>query len=324
MTDLYPWLEAARHRVAAAFAAQRLPHALMICGPAGLGKRVLADAIARHILCEFHTVSSGACGSCPACVTFAAGTHPDFTTVSIEEDASVIKIDQIRALGERLSLSSHQDGYKVAVLDPADKMNLNAQNSLLKTLEEPSDNTVLVLVCERPSQLQPTVRSRCQQLRLETPTRDDALHWLATQALPAPLEICLQMAQGAPLKAVQLAEAGSLDARREHFESLVGILEGRVTPLKIAETWAADKELQAVHWLREWLMDLLRISVTGETSSVRSQDLVESLATLASRMDCRVLFAQLDRVNRVLGQATAGLNRQLQTEDILLSWASQT
>ena len=323
MTDLYPWLEPSRLTIATAIAQGRLPHALLLTGLPGLGKGVLADAIVRQLLCEAASLDTGPCGRCTACAQLGAGTHPDYIKVELEEDASVIKVDQIRSLSEKLSLSSHQGGYKVVVLNPADSMNINAANSLLKTLEEPSDNTVLVLVCERPSQLPATVRSRCQQIKVDVPGQDVALQWLAAQGIEGPAKTYLQMAHGAPLEALKQAQAGSIEARRGHFDSLVAILEGRTAPLTIAQSWAKEEDVQGIRWMRDWLMDLLRIAMTGQTSGVRSADLLDGLARLAHKLDSRVLFSQLERVNRALRLTASSLNRQLLTEDILLAWAAQ-
>ena len=323
MINLYPWLEPCRLTIATALAQGRLPHALLLSGLPGLGKGALADAIAGQLLCAAASLDTGPCGRCTACAQLDAGTHPDYMKVELEEDASVIKVDQIRSLSEKLSLSSHQGGYKVVVLNPADRMNINAANSLLKTLEEPSDNTVLVLVCERPSQLPATVRSRCQQLRVEVPGQEVGIQWLAGQGITEPAKTYLQMAHGAPLEALKQAQAGSIEARREHFDSLVAILEGRAAPLTVAQVWAKEEDMQGIRWMRDWLMDLLRIAMTGQTSDVRSADLLDGLTRLARKLDSRVLFAQLERVNRILGLTATSLNRQLLTEDILLAWAAR-
>jgi DNA polymerase-3 subunit delta' len=322
MIDLFPWLEPYRLTIATAVAQGRLPHALLLTGLTGVGKGVLAEAIARQLLCEAATLEAGPCGRCAACAQINAGSHPDYIKVQLEEDASVIKVDQIRWLAEKLAFSSHQGGYKVAVLDPADKMNINAANSLLKTLEEPSDNTVLVLVCERASQLAPTVRSRCQQIKVDVPGQDSALEWLSGQGITTAATY-LQMAHGAPLEALKQAQADSIEARRVHFDALVDILDGRATPLATAQLWAKEDDMQGIRWMRDWLMDLLRIAMTGQTSGVRSADLLERLARLARRLDSRVLFEQLERINSTLALATGSLNRQLLTEDILLAWAAQ-
>ena len=330
MDAQYPWLAPYSESLAAVLEQGRFPHALLLSGQPGMGRAALAESVARMLLCERPSEDHSPCGACPGCVQFEAGTHADYFHLHPEVDektgkeSTVIKVDQIRALSEKLSLSSHRGGYKVAVLNPAEAMNLNAANSLLKTLEEPSDNTVLVLVCVHPAHLPATIRSRCQQIRIAAPEREAARSWLAGQLPEEDPEIYLQLANGAPLAALAQAREGSIAARQEHFGALLAILDGRTSPLAVAQAWSKDENLQGIHWLRDWLMDLLRIHMTGQTGDVRSVDLVDGLARLAQRLDSRVLFDQLGQINRTLRlTAASSLNRQLMTEDILLAWAAQ-
>ena len=323
MSDLYPWLEPGRDAMTAVIDQGRLPHALLLTGQPGLGKGAFATYLAALLLCENRAGAVDSCGHCPGCLQFKAGTHPDFFLVQPEEDAAVIKVDQIRQLSEKLFLSSHQGGYQVAVLNPAETMNLNAANSLLKTLEEPSDNTVLILTSARPAQLPATVRSRCQQVRIEVPDRQLALDWLQGQGHGEAAQIYLQLAHGAPLEALKQAKMDNISARRERFNALVGILEHRVSALTVAQGWSKDEDMQGIRWMREWLMDLLRISMAGQANQVRSADLQDGLAVLARRLDSRVMFGLLDRINKTLRSTAGSLNRQLMTEDILLAWAAQ-
>ena len=309
--------------MAAALAQDRMPHALLLVGQPGVGKAALADSLARQLLCHALPAEGIPCGHCPGCLQYAAGTHPDYFRVEPAEDATVIKVDQIRELAENLSLSSHHGGFKVALLTPADAMNINASNSLLKTLEEPSDNTVLLLVSAWPAQLPATIRSRCQLLRVEMPAREVALRWLAGQIPHGQEDIYLQLAHGAPLEAMRQAQADLVSLRRERFDALLGILDGTRSALTVAQEWSKDEELQGICWMREWLMDLLRIRLTGQTDCVRSIDLVDVLAGLARRLESRVMFRQLDRINSLLRLTAGNLNRQLLTEDVLLAWAAQ-
>ena len=329
MSDLYPWLEPARKTIVAALQQGRFPHALLLTGQPGSGKTAFSNYLAQLLLCQQPTVSHVPCGSCPGCIQFAAGGNPDYFHVSHAVDEKTgkksreIKIDQVRALAGKLVMSSHHGGYQVAILDPAEVLNKNAANSLLKTLEEPSDNTVLVLVSACPARLPATVRSRCQQLKLEIPERQLALEWLQGQGCSEQAQTCLQLAHGAPLEALRLAQSETIEARREHFSALVGILERRVSPLTVAQGWSKDEKLQAIHWMREWLMDLVRIRMAGEAGQVRSADLQDGLTALAGRLDHRVVFELLERINRMLRSTAGSLNRQLLTEDILLAWAAQ-
>jgi DNA polymerase-3 subunit delta' len=329
MSDLYPWLESCRDSIASTLNQGRLPHALLITGQPGLGKAVFAKSLANMLLCQSPLKNHEPCGTCPGCIQLKAGSHPDYFRVEFLVDdktgkvSKEIKVDQIRELTEKLTLSSHQGGYKVAVLNPADAMNINASNSLLKTLEEPSDNTVLVLVCTQPARLPATVRSRCQQLQIEAPDKDEALRWLDSQGHGDTAATYLDLALGAPLEALEQAQKSSIEARQERFASLVGILEGRTSPLAVAQVWAKDEDMQGIRWMRDWLMDLLRIRMTGDNSGVRSADLAESLSSLARRLDSKVLFGELERINRTLRMTASSLNRQLLTEEILLAWAAQ-
>ncbi len=309
--------------MAATLSQGRMPHALLLTGQPGVGKAALAEYLARQLLCDALVADGVPCCRCAGCLQYAAGTHPDFFRVEPAEDATVIKVDQVRELAEKLSLSSHHGGFKVALLTPADTMNINAANSLLKTLEEPSDNTVLLLVSARPARLPATIRSRCQLVRVGIPARDDALRWLAGQVPDDQLDIYLQLAHGAPLEALRQAQDDLISLRRERLDALLGILDGTRSALAVAQEWSSDEEFQGIRWLREWLMDLLRIRLTGRTDSVRSADLAAALAGLARRLESRVMFRQLDSINSLLRLTAGSLNRQLLTEDVLLAWAAQ-
>ena len=328
MSIPYPWLEPFRQSVATTFKQGRFPHALLLTGQSGMGKADFANYLAQLLLCEQPVEGESPCGQCSACTWFKAGSHPDYRHVSFEPDdkgnlRKTIVVDQIRMLAGDLALKSHAGGYKVAVITPADAMNINASNSLLKTLEEPSDNTVLVLVSAQPGHLPATLRSRCQQLRIGVQDRGPVIHWLSEQQGSNEPEMYLQLAENAPLEARRLAQENAIETRREHFSELVDILDGKAAPLKVAEAWSRDEDMQAVRWLRDWLMDLLRIRMTGQTDAVRSIDIVDGLEVLAGRLDCKLMFKQLDSVNRTLRMAASSLNRQLVTEDILLAWAAQ-
>jgi DNA polymerase III subunit delta' len=323
MPAQYPWLEPYLQRLAEVIARDRLPHALLVTGQPGMGKSAFSGMLAQLLLCESRDDSAMPCGRCNGCIQFLAKSHPDYFEVAPEEESQVIKVDQVRELGEKLALSSFHAGFKVAVINPAEAMNINAANSLLKTLEEPSDNTVLVLICMRPARLPATIRSRCQQLRIAAPDSVEAQDWLAEQLDGQDPERYLQLAKGAPLEALRLAGAQVIESRRKQFLALVGVLEGKTDPLAVAADWGREENLQPVHWFRDWLMDMVRIHISGQNVGVHSVDLLDGLAKLAARLDGRMLFRQLDNINRLLRSNDGSLNRQLMVEDILLAWAAQ-
>lgn len=333
MTDpaptIYPWLHTHLERVGEQLRQGRMPHALLVTGRPGLGKSAFAAQLAALLICEDRGNGQIACGQCTACKLQAAGNHPDYSYVTVAVDektgkvSTVIKIDQVRALSEKLSLSRHGAGFKVVILEPADALNINAANSLLKTLEEPADNTVLILVSSQPGRLPPTIRSRCQQVRISAPGADAALAWLAGQYDSPRPEVYLRLADGAPLRALTLAQEDALQERRARFDTLVGLCNGSQDPVAVAQAWAKDEDLKGLGWMREWLMDLLKIRLTGQLDGIHGIDLADRLQRLASKLDSKVMFRQLDVVNRNLRLADSSLNRQLMMEDVLLAWADR-
>ena len=142
----YPWQLQEWQQLSQQIAAKKLPHALMFAGAKGIGKRHLAEALAQLLLC-LSPIEGTPCGKCRGCMLNKAQNHPDLIVISPEEGAKGIKVDQVRALIEDLGKTAQQGGYKVVVLEPAEAMNANAANALLKSLEEPAASTLLILVC---------------------------------------------------------------------------------------------------------------------------------------------------------------------------------
>lgn len=245
-----------------------LPHALLVCGPAGLGKRVLVEAFVRARLCE--SLQDGrACGHCRACRLLAAGTHPDRVLVTIEENPKTHKlrtkivVDQIRALSARLAMASQLGGWQVAVIDPADGMNAEAQNALLKTLEEPTASSLIVLVADQPSQLSATVRSRCQRIEVMPPAVEPASAWLAARGVAEPAAV-LAAAGGNPGQAWLLAEHGGMRRRQEVARDLLALTAGRGDARAIGKAWADDEPDQRLEQAARLLQGALRARAQGQ------------------------------------------------------------
>ncbi len=214
MIDLLPWHRQPLRELLARRG--RMPHALLIHGNQGIGKVEFAKAIAQSLLCEANE-DGIACGKCAACGWFRDGNHPDFRvllpdilaeettdTETVAEDADKkedkkskeIRIDQIRAIGGFMTLSTHRDGFRILLIHPAETLNPNAANALLKTLEEPPARTLILLVTDQQNRLLATIRSRCQRVLLPAPTPEEALAWLSTQGV-ANAAPALAMAGGA-------------------------------------------------------------------------------------------------------------------------------
>ena len=314
------WLQQYRERLNRTRAQGRLPHALLISGQDGVGKRVLAEQLAQSLLCEQPAADGQPCGQCAACGWLRAGTHPDLLWLLPEETGKAIKVDQVRALSGELCMTSHAGRYKMAIIQPADAMNQNAANSLLKTLEEPTDNTLLVLLTALPGRLPATIRSRCQQLQIAVPDAVSAQHWLLQTGMQAEqARRYLKMANGAPLKAQQLAASDSAGIRDQRLQQLAAVFQGSLDPVDIAKQWMGESEQQYLDWWRVWLQDLIRWQQGGQAPF--EPEVAQNLLQVVETVDCRQLFDVLDKISNALNSVSSGLNRQLILEDLLIFWA---
>lgn len=313
-----PWHGGAWATISSALAEGRLAHGLLLHGVPGLGKNTLAEALAAQFLCE----KSSACGACPACHWVAADNHPDFYRISPEEDKATISVDQVRALIGKMTLSSLATGRKVALINPADTLTEAAANALLKTLEEPSGDSVLMLVVNRLSALPATIHSRCQSVAVTRPGPDDALAWLASQqAEKADWPALLRLANGAPLAALALHQDG-FGAQVERLSAdLQSLSNGRAEPASVAARWVKNDAARCVDWLARRVTDVIRVrfGVAGSdvAHNLRPQDLPDGL----NQIKLNAMFDYLDTVHRARRRLDTSLNAQQLIESLLVPWS---
>lgn len=324
--NILPWQEQIWKRIGSQ--RSRLPHALLLAGRAGIGKLRFARFLAQSLLCESPASSGGACGACSACRWFAQGNHPDFRQVEPDAAAEAgeeegrskrprrqITIDQVRALADFVSLSSHRNGYKVIVLYPAEALNSSAANALLKTLEEPPGRTLFILVSHKPRQLLPTVLSRCLPVPMPFPDRALAEKWLAQQGVSSP-KLCLARAGYAPLLALEISDEESQSRHRAFLE--VVSLPGRLNPLGFAEALEKLDLPKVVDWLQKWCYDLMSFKLCARVRY--HPDLKEKLGELAAQVDAVGLLRYQARLAVAQRDSRHTLNPRLFLEDLCLSY----
>jgi DNA polymerase-3 subunit delta' len=321
MAELLPWLQPLwqdlQHRVAA----QSLPHALLLSSPRGYGKACLAQMFARSLLCQHPLDEGRPCGKCSACHLLAAGTHPDFLYLTPEEEGKVIAVDRVRALGDFLALKGQYGNRQIIIIEPAEAMNRFAANSLLKTLEEPSPEALLILVSNRPSMLLATIRSRCQHMQIPRPEPRKAETWLVEQlGSETDASMLLSLADGAPLLAREMHESGRLTLRTKLARQWLALGQGAGNPLDEAGQWAEIRLPMAIQWLASWTMDLIRLKSGADAAAIVNCDLLPTMQRLASGVDIQQLFGILEQITEYSRWADSQLNPQLVMEDILLSW----
>ncbi len=314
---LPPWLEAPQRQLSQAFSGTRPPHALLLLGAEGLGSELLAGWIAAHVLC----VGEGGrpCGQCRACAAISRGGHPDLAWLTPLEDSKQIRIDEVRELVGDLALKSHQGGYKVVIVFPAESLNTNAANALLKTLEEPAPQTLLVLVAQRRARLPATIVSRCQRLVISAPTREAAREWLRRQMPDFDASALLRFARGAPLRALELAarEFGNVD--RDMREVVDRLGRGALDLPAAADSWTraakgglADRVTWLETWVTEGIAHALVCAQTAQTGAPRG------LPAAHETLKIRRLYRVLDRLQQLRVSSTTSLNMTMAVESLLL------
>lgn len=317
----YPWQETQWSHLHAQRQAKRIPHALLLAGSAGLGKKHLAQEFAKTILCLEPQASY--CNHCRSCRLFNAGTHPDYQMITTSADSSIIKIDDIRQLAEKSGQTAQQSSYKIIIIEPAEAMNIAAANALLKMLEEPPVQTVFLLISHQLQQLPATIRSRCQIIPFRTPPLVQAADWLQQQTGCTQPELLVSMANGSPLLAVRLFETAYLEQRNALFSELHQLFQQQASFVSIVEKWVKWDSLQVLQLLLSATVDLIRMKSRVPLSYITNQDWLPQLQQQASVFELRYLYKLLDKLyaSRQLLMNKANVNLQLLLEDIVLAFA---
>ncbi|MDZ7841234.1 MAG: AAA family ATPase [Gammaproteobacteria bacterium] len=338
MTPVHPWNRSIWEHLVAARA--RSTHAWLFAGPAGVGKTRCAMAFARHLTAE----SDPRAGE-----LFDAGTHPDIHVIAreidtedsealhhryarrhIEERAkgtkpkTVITIGQIRHLIEAVSTRVHSSRYKIVLLLDAHMMNINAANALLKLLEEPPPDTLLVCVTDQAHRLPATVRSRCAIVTFSMPSRDGAREWLAGRIDGDAADVALNLAGGAPLEALRLVEEDRIPLRQQWVKGLEALYSGKSDPASVAELGIRKVGLgDALVLSQKVLVDLVRCRLGAPADRLFNPDVGQWLQKRAQRLQLQATFDLIDTIGRMRQDLDGPLDPTLSLEDTLIRmrWA---
>lgn len=282
---------------------QRLAHGYIFEGVAGCGKRLVARALAKALLCEKN--QDEGCGHCASCLKFDTLNHPDF--LEVEPDGKSVKVEQIEALQSFVLLKPYSSDRKVVIVDEAQTMTASAQNRLLKLIEEPPSYATLIFVTTQADALLPTILSRCQILtfpRLRPEVTED---WLIRQhsVEPGLARLAAIFSDGSMNRALMLATSESFaQVRQEAFELLVSLMSrNALEGLLKLQKYSGDKVLATslIEMMIIWYRDLSALSVDPEAAKIFSQDkrsdLLELLgqATKSPWLDCLEILEQTAR-----------------------------
>lgn len=271
MKQYYPWQKNDVSRLQEL--RKRPPHGLLFKGTKGIGKFDLAMNYAQSLLCQRPDEDETACGKCPSCHWFEQESHPDFRllqpevltldgeeTESGKKPSKQISVDQIRGLADFVGMSAHQGGRRVVVIHPAEAMNTNAANALLKNLEEPPPGMLFILVSHKPQQLLPTILSRCLSFAVSAPDDASATRWLKEQGVKNPAD-ALAASGFAPLQAVQLEQQLGSEEREKLLRAVRQ--PGKLDVFALAEALQKTEQVLVVQWLQQWCYDLNSMKLAG-------------------------------------------------------------
>lgn len=324
MSDLYPWQQGDWARLQSL--RERASQGLLFGGMKGIGKLELAVNYARALLCQHPHETGLACGVCPSCHWFEQGSHPDFRFVQPEsevEEAEAgkkpsrqISVEQIRGLADFLGMSAHQGGRRVVIIHPAEAMNANAANALLKNLEEPPPGLLFILVTHKPQALLPTLLSRCLSFNIAPPDPASAVRWLAAQGVRNPQD-ALALAGFSPLQA--LGVAGD-DAREKLLKAVRQ--PGTLDAFMLAESLQKTEQALVVQWLQQWCYDLASEKLAG---CVRYHPAEQAaIGKLVEKLDPLNLARLQSYLQTARREAQHTLNAKLFFESLFLTYRQLT
>nr|WP_171294359.1 DNA polymerase III subunit delta' [Acinetobacter sp. MB5] len=270
-STIYPWQQTVWNMLT-----QRFPdigHGLLFYGKQGCGKHAFVEHFVAWLLCQ-NKQAEGACGQCGSCQWLKSDTHPNYVAISTDEDNkkanAQIKIEKIRELLPFVQQTV--DGWRVVVIQPAEALNIASANALLKTLEEPGERVVIILVAEHFLKLPATIRSRLQRYALDRIEQDQASQYLQQQAAELDAEkiqLFLNLANGMPLQAMTLREQAWISRRQEFMQDWLSLVQQKNTPIRYATKWSKELNFAELQYLLEYLLsDLICVKLKQPVKNI--------------------------------------------------------
>jgi len=320
----FPWLKASCQQLGSYLKQNRIPQALLITGNRGLGKQQLAKYFSQTLLCATPLPDGMYCDECQSCILFNAKTHPDFFLLEPEEVGKEIGIGIIRQLMTKLALKPQFERHRVVVINPADRLNNNSANAFLKYLEEPTERTSVILISEKPQKLLATIKSRCQKISLAIPDRDMIVKkWCEEQGIIENYELLLNLAQGSPLLAKQLAESALLQSRTECFGQWNKMTKSDSDFIALAEQWVKFDKTKIdllLFWITSWVSDMVKLAHCKQATNIYNSDITKDLQEMAGKLNLRDLYTYYDFLLLSRQRLDTQLNKQLMIEEVLIQW----
>ncbi len=321
-SEIYSWLMPVWEKLQQQVKTDRLPHAMLWVSASGIGTETLGMHFLQWLMCTAR-VEDQPCGTCNHCQLFQAGSHPDFHHLTLQDKSKDIKIEQVRALIGKLMERPYQGGKRLVLVEPADRLNRAAANAFLKTLEEPGDDTFILLLTTRPEALAATIRSRCQTVHFQAPDSRVAFEYVQSRHPDDSTIIhhALDYAQNRPLTATHLIESGKLQEHSEFIAYLRAALGGKLDPVALAGQYKNSEQVAEIcDWLYGLLSDAEK-SAAGATLQRGHPDYISLVEKLSSQSPERRTY-WLDKVHECKRTMIKGtnVNPVLTMESLMTGW----
>ncbi|WP_223668837.1 DNA polymerase III subunit delta' C-terminal domain-containing protein [Kangiella shandongensis] len=295
--SLTPWQEGPFAHLSQQLAQDQLPHSILVLGEDGVGRDDFCQFVAQWMLCNAPDKGQGYCGQCKSCQLFEAGTHPDYHLLQIEEGKTQIAISQVRELIEHMQESAHQAGWKLANITDIHALNASSFNALLKTLEEPQENTLLLLQAEQLQGVPATIKSRAQILKVGVTNTSMTREWLKQRHdfFDEEMETALQLFPTAPYKVEAFVENGEAFKSGEFIFDYADVITATQPPMDIAQRWQEELE-NCVFWCQLMFHDVLLLQQGGKENDIQLQKQHKALAEIASTVNAKGVTLLLNKI----------------------------
>ena len=312
-----PWFKESLNLWQKAVSQKRLPHALLLSGINGLGKSTLALNMAHSAMCE-NLTDKGVCHQCSACHLFKSGNHPDL--IHIKAEKNTIKVDQIRKLSQNITLTATRNQHKVIIIEKAELMNKSASNALLKTLEEPPANVVIILTTSEIGRLLATIKSRCVKNVLSTPSTEQMSQWIhqETNESKENISFSLLLASNSPLIALFIIENTISSKVISMLSDLIDLRKSSKNILEVSTDWSKSESYNYLNFIAAFLLKLIQ----AKAFNIKSNPVIENHANkFIINQDSTInILNFIHQIFIFMKRKETVLKTDLLLEELLINW----
>ena len=294
---LTPWQKEPFAQISSQFQQGKLPHSILMLGEEGVGREDFCEFIAQWMLCASEEKTSGACGQCKSCQLFEAGTHPDYHRLAVEDGKTQISVAQVRELIEHMHESSHQAGWKLANITNVHALNASSFNALLKTLEEPQSQTLLIIQAEQLQGVPATIKSRAQIRKVGVSDLSMTREWLSQRHkfIQQDMETAIQLFPGAPYKVEAFVENGEAFKSSEFIFDFADVIEEKQSPMDVADKWLEELP-NAIFWCQLMFRDVLFLQQGAGQSEMQLKQQHEAIEVIATNISPKGVMLLLNKI----------------------------